>query len=124
MVRSGKTPNNSQSRSPVFGSFSAVAVAALFLFLYLQSRSLPGDPLLPSDPQGSWKQVHQALGISLTISPAIPRKPIPIKPSSGYHPPLRLADPDGDQESPKDKADLLRDFAALRSTSGRPEQRQ
>jgi len=124
MARSGKTPNNSQSRSPMLGTFSAVAVAVLLLFLYLQSRPLAGDPP-PPNPQGSWKHVHQALGISPGISPDTPRKPAPMKPPSGYNPPLRLTDPRRGPESQKDKADLVRDLVVeLRSISGRPKRGQ
>ena len=124
MTRSSKTPNSSQPRSLMFGTLSAAAVAVLFLFLYFQSGSLAGDPPHP-DPQGSWKHVHQALGISLGISQTTPREQPSAKPSPGHILPLRLVDSERTPESPKDRVDFLQDFAAaLQSTSGKPKRRQ
>jgi len=122
MTRSSKTPNGSQPRNPTFGAFStaAVAVAVLFLFLCLQWGLLAGDSPLP-DPQGNWKQVHRALGISLGISPTNPREQAPTNPSSGYNLPIRLADQGRNLKYPEDKAGSLQELtAALSSISEKP----
>ena len=128
MTRSSKTPNGSQPRNVIFGALSAVAVAVavavLFLLLCLQSGSLASNPS-PPKPQGNWRQVHRALGISLAISPTGPQEQAPIKLSSVYNLPLRLVEQGGNPESPKDKADSLQELtAALRSISGKPKRMQ
>ena len=124
MTRSSKTPNSSQPRSLTFGTCSAVAAAVLFLFLYFQSGS-PASDAPPPNPRGSWKQVHQALGISLDISPTALREQISINLSPEYKLPLHLIDQDRNPGFTKDKANSLQDFtAALRSISGKPRRQQ
>jgi len=93
MTRSSKPTNAFQSRSPVLRALSAAAVAIFVVFLYFQNSSFAGDPP-SSDPQGSWRQVHQALGITPGISPSTHRKQTPIQLPPGHNLLLRIADLD------------------------------
>lgn len=116
-TRSSKSLHVPQSRGRVFGTCFAAAVAILLLFLYLKNGSFVGGPPSP-EPQGSWRQVHQALGISPGISSTTHRKQTLLQPSSGRNLPLRLVDSGSNLE---EKTYTLRDFdAALRSALGRP----